>query len=250
MSVLESGVASKAFQHKNILAGHFMSRVENRAALETLMIDINLEFDALIAKSVTSGSDPLRGTNVTKLEVEQARHEFDARDYDCLGKFGSNVIVDSNPPLQVPNNPLAVNFDGLSGCSAKTSSSIGSRSSLRRKERHVKLMFAKFANELQREKCYQAEIDAKVLSEAKRRAGMNDSELKKTKELIERENAIRESGMKISMGAEEARAWDDLSESEGQVDAGAGAFVIMSSKRNKFPMTFLNSQSHSYPGIR
>ena len=50
MSVLESGVASKAFQHKNILAGPFMSRAENRAALETLMIDINLEFDALIAK--------------------------------------------------------------------------------------------------------------------------------------------------------------------------------------------------------
>ena len=247
MSVLESDVALKALQRKYDLAKHLMSRAENRVALENLMIDINLEFDALMVKCVTlSENDPLPGTNATKFEVEKAKHEFDARACDWLSKIDSNAIVDSNPPLQVPNDPLAVELDSLSGCSAKTSSSTGSRSSLRRKEGHVKLKLARFASELQKEKCQQAEIDAKVLSEAKRRAEMAESELKRTKELIERENAIRESERKIRMAAEEARAWNEVSKSEGQVDVGADAFSTVPSKRNVFLMTSLPSQSATY----
>ena len=247
MSVLESDVALKALQRKYDLAKHLMSRAENRAALENLMIDINLEFDALMVKCVAlSGSDPLPGTNATKFEVEQAKHEFDARACDWLSKIDSNAIVDSNPPLQVPNDPYAVELDSLSGCSAKTSSSTGSRSSLRRKEGHVKLKLARFASELQKEKCQQAEIDAKVLREAKRRAEIAESELERTKELIERENAIRESQRKIRMATEEARAWDEVSKSEGQVDVGADAFSTVPSKRNVFPMTSLPSQSATY----
>ena len=70
MSVLESDVALKALQRKYDLAKHLMSRAENRAALEILIIDINLEFDALMVKCVTlSGSDPLPGTYATKFEV-------------------------------------------------------------------------------------------------------------------------------------------------------------------------------------
>ena len=76
---------------------------------------------------------------------------------------------------------------------AKTSFSTGSRSRLRRKEGYVKWKLARFVSELQKEKCHQTEIDAKVLSEAKRRVEMAESELERTKELIERENAIRES---------------------------------------------------------
>ena len=140
MSVLESDVALKALQRKYDLAKHLMSRAENRAALEILIIDINLEFDALMVKCVTlSENDPLPGTNATKFEVEKAKHEFNARACDWLSKIDSNAIVDSNPPLQVPNDPYAVELDSLSGSSAKTSSSTGSRSSLRRKEGHVKL---------------------------------------------------------------------------------------------------------------
>ena len=96
-----------------------------------------------------SGSDPLPGINVTKFEVDQAKHEFDAHACDWLSKLDSNAIVDSNPPLQVPNDPFAVELDNLSGCSAKTSSSTGSRSSLRRKEGHAKLKLARFSSELQ-----------------------------------------------------------------------------------------------------
>ena len=71
MSVLASDEALKALQGKYDLAKHLMSRAENRVALENLMIDIKLEFDALMVKCVTlSGSDPLPGTNATKFEVE------------------------------------------------------------------------------------------------------------------------------------------------------------------------------------
>ena len=84
------------------------------------MIDMNLEFDALVVKCVAlSGSDPLPGTNVTKFEVKQAKHEFDAHAYDWLGKLDSYVIADSNPPLQVPNDPFVVELDSLSGCLPK-----------------------------------------------------------------------------------------------------------------------------------
>ena len=146
----------------------------------------------------------------------------------------------------MPNDLFAVELDSLSWCSAKTSSSTGSRSSLRRKEGHVKLKLARFASELQKEKCHQAEIDAKVLNEAKRWTEMAESELERTKELIERENAIRESQRKIRMATEEARAWDEVSKSEDQVDVVADAFSTVPSKRNVFPMTSLPSQSATY----
>ena len=100
MSVLESDVALKVLQSKSDLARHLMTRAENRAALKILVIDINLEFDALIVKCVAlSGSDPLPGTNVTMFEVEQAKHEFDAHAYDWLGKLNSNAIAYLNQPL-------------------------------------------------------------------------------------------------------------------------------------------------------
>ena len=214
------------------------------------MIDINLEFDVVVVKCVAlSGSDPLPGTNVTKFEVEQAKHEFDAHAYDWLGKLDSYVIVDSNPRLQVPNDSLVVELDSLSGCSAKTSFSTRSRSSLRRKEGYVRWKLARFASELQKEKCHQTEIDAKVLSETKRRVEMAESELERTKELIERENAIRESERKICMATQETRAWDEVSKSEDQEDVGAGAFVTEFSKRNVFPTTILPSQSATHTGI-
>ena len=158
MSILEFDVALKALQCKYDLARHLMSRAENRAALKILMFNTNLEFDALIVKCVALfGSDPLPGTNVTKFEVKQAKHEFDAHMYDWLGKLDSNAIVDLNQPLQVPNDPLAVELDSLSGCSFKTSSYTGSCSGLRCKEGHIKLKLVRFANELQKEKCHQAE---------------------------------------------------------------------------------------------
>ena len=72
----------------------------------------------------------------------------------------------------MPNDPVAVDLDILSGCLAKISLSTGPRSTLRRNEGHVKPRLARFASELQKEKCHQAEIDAKVLREAKRRAEM------------------------------------------------------------------------------
>ena len=247
MSALEFDVAMKALQRKYDLAKHLMSRAGNKAVLEILMININLEFDAVMVKCVAlSGSDPLPGTDVTKFEVEQAKHEFDAHAYDWLGKLDSNAIVDSNSPLQVPNNAIAVELDSLYGCLAKTSSSTRSRSSLRRKEGHVKLKLARLASELQKEKYHQAKIDAKVLSEAKRRAEMAESELERIKELIELENSIRESERKIRMASEEARAWDEMSKSEDQVDVGAGVFVTLSSKENAFPMTSTPSQSATH----
>ena len=247
MSVLESDVALKALQRNYDLAGHLMSRAENRAALEILMIDINLEFGALIVKCVALfGSDPLPSTTARKYEVEQARHDFDGHAYDWLRKLNSNVI---NPPLQVPNDPLAVELDSLSGCLAQISFSTGSHSSLRHKEGHVKLKLARFASELQRVKFHQAEIDAKDLSEAKRRAEMAEFELKRIKDLIERENAIRESERKIRMATEEARAWDEVSKLKDQVDVDVCTFVTVSFNRNVFPMTSIPSQSVTHTRV-
>ena len=85
----------------------------------------------------------------------------------------------------MPNDPLAVEVDSLSGCLAKTYSLTDSCFRLRHKEVHDKLKLARFTHELQREKCHQVEIDAKVLSKAKRRAETAKSELKRTKELIQ-----------------------------------------------------------------
>ena len=48
----------------------------------------------MVNRVALSGSDPLPGTNVTKLEVEQAKQEFEARAYDSLNNFESNVMVD------------------------------------------------------------------------------------------------------------------------------------------------------------
>ena len=54
------------------------------------------------------------------------------------------------------------------------------------------------------------------------------------------------------MATEEARAWDEVSKSEDQVDVGAGAFVAVSSKRNVFPMTNLpfHSATHTRECVR
>ena len=96
-------------------------------------------------------------------------------------------------------------------------------------------------------------VDVKVLSKAKRRTELAESELERTKELFEQENVIRESERKICMATEEARAWDEVSKSEDKVDVGAGAFITVSSKRNAFLMIILPFQSdtpHTWEIVR
>ena len=198
---------SKDLENKYLISDGLMLNSENKNVLKTLISNINLDYDSLMAECIfLSEEDLLPGTQTKRISVEQAKLEFDARVKSWYESVDSPPIgTKSLCPLSAPGSKGS-SLDGGSRCSRRSSRS--SISSFKRKESLVKLKLALFAKEKEKER-------SRIAEEAKRVKQRAKQEAERAKQEAERKANEQERALDVELAKFEIKAWDEALSDRG-----------------------------------
>ena len=188
-----------------------MLNVENAKIVETLVNDINFDFDSLMVDCVAlPDKELIPGTDAIKQNVIVAKQEFDNRVTAWLSKVNEGCSYKA--ACDVPDiDRCSAPFGRALSDACSTTSSVAS---LKKKEGQVKLRLAMFAKQLDEERFQQSEMDRQKVERAMREVELAQQSVSDLQRTIDQENKKRQRDVEIRMAALEVKAWEELSESE------------------------------------
>ena len=208
----------KDLRQKYLIVEGLMLNVENAKIVETLVSDINNEFDRLMVDCVAlCDKELIPGTDAIKQNVVVAKQKFDNRVTAWLSKVNEGCSYKT--ACDVPDiDRCGAPFGRAPSDTCSTTSSVAS---LKKIEGQVKLRLATFAKQLDEERFQQSEMDRQKIERAKREVELAQQSVSDLQRNIDQENKKRQREVEIRMAALEVKAWEELSESENPVFSAA-----------------------------